>query len=181
MLRIAAVIVGVALGYILLASRSWILGVALGLALGLLLPSFALRHLARRRARAFEFVLPDVLMLVATSLASGFSLLQALDAVARDAPEPAGKEFSRALAETRIGADVSDALDHMAERMDSENMRWATMAIRIQREVGGNLAETLRTTAATLRERGACGATCGHCRPRAVSRPTSSSRSRSSS
>ena len=93
---------------------------------------------------AFEFVLPDVLMLVATSLASGFSLLQALDAVARDAPEPAGKEFSRALAETRIEADVSDALDHMAERMDSENMRWATMAIRIQREVGGNLAETLR-------------------------------------
>ena len=121
-------------------------------------------------------MLPDVLMLVATSLASGFSLLQALDAVARDAPEPAGKEFSRALAETRIGADVSDALDHMAERMDSNNMRWATMAIRIQREVGGNLAETLRTTAATLREREGCGATCGRCRPRAVSRPTSSSR-----
>ena len=41
----------------------------------------------------------------------------------------------------------------MAARMDSENMRWTTMAIRIQREVGGNLAETLRTTAATLRER----------------------------
>ena len=73
--------------------------------------------------------------------------------MAKDAPEPAAKEFSRALAEARIGADVSDALDHMAVRMDSENMRWATMAIRIQREVGGNLAETLRTTAATLRER----------------------------
>ena len=95
-----------------------------------------------------------MLMLVATSLASGFSLLQALDAVAKDAPEPASKEFSRALAEARIGTDVSDALDHMAVRMDSENMRWTTMAIRIQREVGGNLAETLRTTAATLRERG---------------------------
>ena len=92
-------------------------------------------------------------MLTATSLASGFSLLQALDAVARDAPEPCGKEFSRALAETRIGADVSDALEHTADRMDSENMRWATMAIRIQREVGGNLADTLRTTAATLRDR----------------------------
>ena len=129
----------------------------------------------------FEFVLPDVLMLVATSLASGFSLLQALDAVARDAPEPAAKEFSRALAETRIGADVSDALDHMADRMDSENMRWATMAIRIQREVGGNLAETLRTTAATLREREGCAATCGRCPPRAGSRPTSSSRCRSAS
>ena len=70
-----------------------------------------------------------------------------------DAPEPAAKEFSRALAEARIGSDVSDALDHLAVRMDSDNMRWTTMAIRIQREVGGNLAETLRTTAATLRER----------------------------
>ncbi|HET8945167.1 MAG TPA: type II secretion system F family protein, partial [Dehalococcoidia bacterium] len=152
-LRIAAVITGTALGYVLLSSRSWILGVVVGFVLGLLLPAFGLRYFARRRARAFEFVLPDVLMLVATSLASGFSLLQGLDAVSRDAPEPAAKEFSRALAETRIGADVSDALEHMAERMDSENMRWATMAIRIQREVGGNLAETLRTTAATLRER----------------------------
>ena len=152
-LRVVAVIVGAALGYVVLSSRSGLVGLILGVLLGLLLPPALLRYLARRRARAFEFVLPDVLMLVATSLASGFSLLQALDAVARDAPQPASKEFSRALAETRIGADVSDALDHMAERMDSENMRWATMAIRIQREVGGNLAETLRTTAATLRER----------------------------
>ena len=124
----------------------------------------------------FEFVLPDVLMLTATSLASGFSLLQALDAVARDAPEPCAKEFSRALAETRIGADVSDALEHMADRMDSNNMRWATMAIRIQREVGGNLAETLRTTAATLREREGLRRHVGRCRPRAGCRPTSSSR-----
>ena len=73
--------------------------------------------------------------------------------MAKDAPEPAAKEFSRALAEARIGSDISDALDHMSVRMESENMRWTTMAIRIQREVGGNLAETLKITAATLRER----------------------------
>ena len=113
----------------------------------------ALRYLANRRAKKFEAVLPDVMMLVATSLSSGFSLLQALDSVARDAAEPAAKEFSRALAESRIGSDISDALEHVAVRMESENMRWAVMAIRIQREVGGNLADTLRTTAATLRER----------------------------
>ena len=90
---------------------------------------------------------------MASSLSTGFSLPQALDAVAKDAAEPAAKEFSRALAETRIGADISDSLDHMAGRMDSANMRWTTMAIRIQREVGGNLADTMRTTAKTLRER----------------------------
>jgi tight adherence protein B len=125
----------------------------LGLGLGLVLPAFVLRFLAKRRTKKFESQLPDVLTLVASSLSTGFSLLQALDAVAKDAAEPAAKEFSRALAETRIGADVGDALDRMAERTGSVNMRWTTMAIKIQREVGGNLAETLRTTAKTLRER----------------------------
>jgi tight adherence protein B len=92
-------------------------------------------------------------MLASSSLSTGFSLPQALDAVAKDASDPAGKEFSRVLAETRIGVDVADSLETMADRMDSDNMRWTAMAIRIQREVGGNLAETLRTTAGTLRER----------------------------
>ena len=117
------------------------------------LPPVVLKVLAARRARKFESQLPDVLTLVASSLATGFSLLQALDAVAKDSAEPAAKEFSRALAETRIGADVGEALERMAERTESDNMRWATMAIRIQREVGGNLGETLRTTAKTIRER----------------------------
>jgi tight adherence protein B len=151
-LRLVAVVVGAALGYVLMAGIPWI-GLLIGALVGVFGPPFALRYLAKRRTKKFEAILPDVLMLVATSLASGFSLLQALDAVAKDASEPAAKEFSRALAEARIGADVSDSLEHMATRMDSENMRWAVMAIRIQREVGGNLAETLRTTAATLRER----------------------------
>ncbi|PKW27166.1 type II secretion system F family protein [Phycicoccus duodecadis] len=151
-LRFLAVVVAIAVGYVALAALP-LVGALIGLVLGLVLPPVALKFIAKRRSSKFETVLPDVLMLVATSLASGFSLLQALDAVAKDAPEPAAKEFSRALAESRIGADVSDALDHMAQRMDSPNMRWTTMAIRIQREVGGNLGETLRTTAATLRER----------------------------
>ena len=94
-----------------------------------------------------------MLTLVASSLATGFSLPQALDAVAKDAADPSAKEFARALAETRIGADIADSLERMSDRMESPNMRWTAMAIRIQREVGGNLAETLRTTAKTLRER----------------------------
>jgi tight adherence protein B len=125
----------------------------LGAVAGYVLPAFVLRFLAKRRCKKFEEQLPDVLTLVASSLSTGFSLLQALDAVAKDAAEPAAKEFSRALAETRIGADVSDSLERMADRMDSKNMRWTTMAIEIQRQVGGNLAETLRTTAKTLRQR----------------------------
>lgn len=152
-LRVVAVVASAALFLVLLPGLPRLLSALVGAVLGFAAPPLVLRFLARRRARRFETILPDVLMLVSTSLASGFSLLQALDAVARDAAEPAAKEFSRTLAEARIGADVSDALEHMAVRMDSENMRWTTMAIRIQREVGGNLAETLTTTAKTLRER----------------------------
>jgi len=154
-LRVVAVVVGIAGGLLLLhaSTGQMVFGVLAGVVAGLLLPSFILRFAARRRAKQFEAQLPDVLSLVASSLSTGFSLLQALDAVARDAAQPAAKEFSRALAETRIGADVDESLERMAERMDSENLRWTGMAIRIQRQVGGNLAETLRTTAATLRER----------------------------
>jgi tight adherence protein B len=109
-------------------------------------------RIARRRA-AFADQLPDVLQLVAGSLQSGFSLPQALGAVVREDSQPAAGEFSRALAETRIGAELEAALDRVADRMGSTDLRWAIMAIRIQRTVGGNLAEVLRTTMATMRER----------------------------
>ena len=94
-----------------------------------------------------------MLTLIASSLSTGFSLPQALDAVAHDVGQPAAKEFSRAMAETRIGSNIEESLERMADRMDSKNMRWTAIAIEIQRKVGGNLAETLRTTATTLRER----------------------------
>ncbi len=109
--------------------------------------------LIRRRRRAFRDQLPDVLQFVSGSIRSGFSLGQALDAVVREGTQPAAEEFSRALAEARIGLDLEVGLDGVASRMDSVDLRWAVMAIRIQREVGGNLAEILATTVATMRER----------------------------
>lgn len=155
LLRILAVVVGAAAVAVLFHGGPLLtlIAVLFGAVVGFFLPGFALRFLANRRGKKFDGQLPDVLTLVASSLSTGFSLPQALDAVAKDTADPAAKEFSRALAETRIGADIGDALERMASRMASENMRWTAMAIRIQREVGGNLAETLRTTAKTLRER----------------------------
>lgn len=154
-LRVVAVVVGVAAGVVLIhgGSASLFIGACLGGLVGAVGPVLFLKFVASRRAKKFETQLPDVLTLVASSLSTGFSLLQALDAVARDAAQPSAKEFSRALAETRIGADLNESLDHLADRMGSKNLRWTGMAINIQRQVGGNLAETLRNTAATLRER----------------------------
>lgn len=109
-------------------------------------------RIARRRA-AFAEQLPDLLQLVAGSLKSGFSLAQGLDAVIREGAQPASGEFARALSLARLGVDQADALQRVADRMDCMDLRWAVMVIRIQREVGGRLAEVLTTTVGTMRER----------------------------
>ena len=156
LIQVIGGVLGALLGVVLLRNAGGLglfVGALLGAVVGSWVPTIFLRVKANRRANAFERLLPDILLLVSTSLRSGFGLPQALEAVARDASEPAAKEFSRALAETRIGTDIADALDRMAIRMASTSMRWTVMAIRIQRDVGGNLAETLKTTATTLRER----------------------------
>jgi Flp pilus assembly protein TadB/Mg-chelatase subunit ChlD len=106
-----------------------------------------------RRAAAFAEQLPDVLQIVASSLRSGFTLSQALDSVVREGTEPASSEFARALTEARLGADLEDALDAVAERMRCRDLSWVVEAVRISREVGCNLAEVLLTTVSTMRER----------------------------
>ena len=130
-----------------------LLGAVTGIALTALASHFYLGMRAGRRARAFEAALPDSLQLVASSIRTGFSLTQALDAAAESAAEPLATEFNRALSETRLGASLEDGMERVADRVDSQDLRWTVMAIRIQREVGGNLAEVLHTTAATMRER----------------------------
>jgi Flp pilus assembly protein TadB/Mg-chelatase subunit ChlD len=111
------------------------------------------RWRADRRAEAFAALLPDALQLVIGSLRSGFSLSQAVDAMARELPDPVSTEFGRALGETRLGASLDDALERVAVRMRSTDLAWAVVAVRVQQEVGGNLAEVLTTTVNTLRER----------------------------
>jgi tight adherence protein B len=154
-LRTLAVAVLGSIGWVLSQGsfRQELFGLVAGGAFGLLMPALFLRFAAGRRAGRFERQLPDVLTLVASSLTTGFSLPQAIDAIVHDGSEPSAKEFGRALAESRIGADLEDSFDRIAIRMDSRNLEWTTMAIRVQRQVGGSLAETLRTTAHTLRER----------------------------
>ena len=106
-----------------------------------------------REKKKFEKQLPDTLTLMSTSLRAGYSLLQATEAVASEAQNPTAREFGRAIAEARLGVTVIDALNGMVERTQSKDFEWAVMAIDIQREVGGNLAEVLTTVADTMRAR----------------------------
>jgi tight adherence protein B len=107
----------------------------------------------KKRLRRFETQLPDVLNLLAGSMRAGFSFAQGLEAVANEASEPTRRELQRAFAEGRLGRPLEDALEDSANRMQSIDLLWAVMAIRIQREVGGNLAELLDTVGRTMTQR----------------------------
>lgn len=107
---------------------------------------------SRRRGR-FAAQLDDTLQLIAGNLRAGYGLVQALDGVARDLDEPTSEEFARVVNETRLGRELGPALEQTAERMRSDDFRWAAQAIMINRETGGNLAEVLENVAHTIRER----------------------------
>lgn len=130
-----------------------IFATVLGLALGAAGPFIYLSVKENRRRAAFQSGLADVLQLMAGSLTAGYSLLQALDAVARESEGPIAEELDRALLQARIGMPLEDALETIADRMRSVDFAWVVMAIRVQREIGGNLSEVLLNVAATLRER----------------------------
>lgn len=137
----------------LLGGGSLILGV-LFLAIGAVLPPVYLRFRATRRRKAFDDALPETLQLMSGALAAGLSLAQSVDTVVREGPEPVADEFRRVLVETRIGIALEDAFEGVADRFQSKDFHWVVMAIRIQRQVGGNLSELLTTVGDTMRERG---------------------------
>jgi tight adherence protein B len=108
-----------------------------------------------RRQSKFADQLDDSLQLMASSLRAGHSVMRAIDAVSQEAESPTAEEFARLVNETRVGRDLPEALDEVAERTASEDFAWVAQAISIQREVGGNLAEVLDAVGHTIRERNA--------------------------
>jgi tight adherence protein B len=147
-----AIAIGAAI-ILLLISGGKVLPTIIGLVLGLVLPWTYLGVKESRRTSAFLAQLPDTLQLVAGSLSAGYSMPQAIDTVVREGSQPISGEFNRALVEARLGVPIEDAMEGIADRMKSRDFAWVVMAIRIQREVGGNLAELLTTVSNTLRER----------------------------
>jgi tight adherence protein B len=117
------------------------------------LPVIVVRQLRKRRMKTFEAQLPDTLNLLAGSLRAGYSFLQGLEAVVQETSGPMARELRRVLAEARLGRPLEDALGDVAVRMESRDFEWSVLAIRIQREVGGNLAELLQTVAETMVQR----------------------------
>jgi tight adherence protein B len=121
--------------------------------LGLAGPILFLRMLARRRVRAFEDQLPDVLAAIASSLRVGHGLKQSLQAVASEGAPPMSIELRRVLAEARLGRPLEEALVAMCERLGSDDLIYVATAVDVQSQVGGSLAGVFETVSETVRER----------------------------
>jgi tight adherence protein B len=148
----AALFIGISILGLVIGSGNLIIGLVF-MGLGALGPWMYLGTRRRRRRKKFESALPDTLQLMSGSLAAGLSLAQSVDTIVREGSEPITSEFKKVLVETRLGLSLETALQGVADRFESKDFDWVVMAINIQRQVGGNLAELLNTVAATMRER----------------------------
>jgi tight adherence protein B len=125
----------------------------IGAIVGYMIPILLLHAKIERRTKAFNDQLGDTLILIANSLRTGYSFMQALEMVAREMPQPISIEFGRTLREMNLGVTTEDALNNLAKRINSDDLDLVITAVLIQRQVGGNLAEILDNIAVTIRER----------------------------
>src|SRR5262249_22115560 len=126
--------------------RSLFAGLIVG-AIAAIAPVAMVRYKASQRRKKFMAQLPDTLSLLSGTLKAGYSLMRGVEAVSRGVEARVGLELRGFVPESRLGRPLEESLEASADRMDSTDFGWAVMAIRIQREVGGNLAELLMTVA----------------------------------
>lgn len=118
-----------------------------------LLPWTYVRFMRAKYYSRFDDQLADTLLLMANGLRAGFSFLQTMEMVSREAPPPMSDEFGRVNQEVSVGVPINDALQNLADRVGSMDLNLMVTAVVIQREVGGGLAEILETIAHVINER----------------------------
>jgi len=158
-LRPAEYVAAMVIASFLLAFFAWAVGgqniisALIGAVLGGMVPRFYMKRLQDKRLVTFGNQLPDMLNLVVNGLRSGYSTMQALEAVSKELPPPLSDEFSRVVKEMQLGISMGESLNNLHRRIPSDDLDLIITAINVQREVGGNLAEILDTISYTIRER----------------------------
>ena len=155
-LRALGAVGGAAVGFLILATFAPTFAILLGIAFGLLgfvMPPLVLSTKAKKRRKTLVNQLGDTITLMANSLRAGYSLLQTMEMVSREAKDPMATEFRRVVREVGLGISHQDAMANMMRRVPSEDLDLLITAINIQHEVGGNLAQILSTIGHTIRER----------------------------
>jgi tight adherence protein B len=150
MIRLACAAGGLVVAVLL--TRSILAGLGLGL-VGMQAPILVLHSRRSRRQARFQAQLVDVLSMLVSGLRAGVGMVQAMDLVRLEMPSPSSSEFGRVVRETSLGVPLSEALDHLMERMPGDDLAMVVTVIKIQSEVGGNLAQVLEGVITTIRER----------------------------
>ncbi|MDR2452002.1 MAG: type II secretion system F family protein [Candidatus Accumulibacter sp.] len=117
------------------------------------IPNKIYTYLRQRRIALIDSQVPDMLAMAAGAMSAGAALMTALESVARDGPAPIKVELDMMLREVRLGIDMDIALDNLAARVKSEEMIMVAAAIKIARESGGNLSESLEKLSRAVRDR----------------------------
>ncbi len=125
----------------------------IALVVGISLPTLWFTRRRDERRDKFTVQLPDTLDYLSRSLRAGNPLVASFKSAAENMPEPSASEFALTFNELNYGVDLNDAMDHLAHRTGSEEMRYFVTAVLIQRSTGGNLAEILNSLAAVMRSR----------------------------
>lgn len=146
------VILGLA-GFILFPEVAKIIGVIVGVILGYAIPRFYVNKLISDRKSKFNDQLMDALMIMSSSFRGGLSLIQAIEAVVDEMPEPAKAEFGIVLGENKMGVPLDESLNRLYKRMPSPAIQQMITAIILARETGGNLPVIFSRIIGTIRER----------------------------
>lgn len=118
-----------------------------------LVPGVAVNFAINKKKEKFESQLPGALSLLRNSVEAGMSFLQSMELVAQEMDPPISEEFAKVIHESQVGIDLKTSFSRMLERVDSTELKLMTIAVLIQREVGGNLSEILDVILETIRER----------------------------
>ncbi len=130
----------------------WLMGVALA-GFGSLVPLLMVSHQRSRRLHQLQLQLPEAADLIDSSLRAGHALPSTLQMVAEEMPEPICPEFRSVADEINYGLGLQPAMQRLAERVPLDDLRFLVIAVLIQRESGGNLAELMQKMATLIRER----------------------------
>lgn len=136
-----------------LKSGALLLSLGIGLLIGAGLPHMAVNYFIKKRTNAFNSKFPDALELLVRGLRSGLPVTETLSVVASEIPGPVGEEFRAIVDRIKVGRSMEEALQVTADRLGTPEFQFFCITLAIQRETGGNLAETLSNLSDVLRKR----------------------------
>ena len=143
------------IGLLLFQGFPVLLAITVGLLIGVALPHMVVSNLIKRRIKAFNSKFPDAIELMVRGLRSGLPISETMQIVAEEIPDPVGGEFRSVADKMKIGRTMDSALQDTAQRLGTPEFQFFVISLAIQRETGGNLAETLSNLADVLRKRAA--------------------------